>query len=123
MTDGKPKTGAPKNASPKTRPAKPPRVDLLPEDSDDVITLYDEHNKPVPFYQIACVEFDDEFYALLQPVEKNIGVAEDEVVIFRLEEEDEENDLFLPVGDEKLLQKIFDEYLKAVADAESSESN
>lgn len=87
---------------------------------DDIITLYDDDNKPVEFYQVACVEYEDEFYALLQPVEPMEGLGEDEALIFRLvEQEDGESDLFVPVEDEELLNAVFDEYLRASADEES----
>ena len=86
---------------------------------DDIITLYDDDNKPVEFYQVACVEYEDEFYALLQPVEPMEGLGEDEALIFRLvEQEDGESDLFVPVEDEELLNAVFDEYLRASADEE-----
>lgn len=84
---------------------------------DDIITLYDDNNKPVEFYQVACVEYEDEFYALLQPVEPMEGLGEDEAQIFKLvEQEDDDSDLFVPVEDEELLNAVFDEYLRAVAD-------
>ena len=84
---------------------------------DDIITLYDDNNKPVEFYQVACVEYEDEFYALLQPVEPMEGLGEDEALIFKLvEQEDDDSDLFVPVEDEELLNAVFDEYLRAVAD-------
>ncbi|MCM1367465.1 MAG: DUF1292 domain-containing protein [Roseburia sp.] len=87
-------------------------------DDDEVITLYDDDNKPVKFYEVACVEYQGEFYALLQPVEPIEGLGEDEALIFKVREEDEDNDVFEPVTDESVLEAVFDEYLKAVAEAE-----
>ena len=83
---------------------------------DEVITLYDDNNKPVEFYQVACVEYEDEFYALLQPVEPLEGLGEDEALVFKMvEQEDGDSDLFVPVEDEELLNAVFNEYLIAVA--------
>jgi len=93
-------------------------VDILPEDNDEVITLTDDDGVDTDFYQIACIEHNGEYYAILQPADALDDFDEDEVAIFKIEEEDEENDLFVPVQDEKLLDALFEEYLKAVADSE-----
>ena len=85
-------------------------------DDDEILTLYDEDNKPVQFRQVACVEYKDEFYALVQPVEPMEGLGEDEAIIFKLEEQDDDTDLFLPVEDEDLLEAVFNEYLRSVSD-------
>lgn len=86
---------------------------------DEVITLYDDKDNPVKFREVACVEYNDEYYALVQPVEPMEGLGEDEALIFRLvEQEDEESDLFVPVEDEATLEAVFEEYLRACADDE-----
>lgn len=90
-------------------------VELL--DEDEIITLYDDDNKPVKFYEVACVEYQGEFYALMQPVEPMEGLGEDEALIFKVREEDEDNDVFEPVTDERVLDAVFDEYLRAAAEA------
>lgn len=90
-------------------------VELL--DEDEIITLYDDDNKPVKFYEVACIEYQGEFYALMQPVEPMEGLGEDEALIFKVREEDEDNDVFEPVTDERVLDAVFDEYLKAAAEA------
>lgn len=107
-------------ANKKNRTTEEPKthVDIMPEDSDEVITLLDDDGNEVDFYEVACVELDNEFYALLQPAEEIEGVADDEALIFKLVEEDDENDLFVPVEDPDLLQRVFDEYVKATADQE-----
>ncbi len=91
-------------------------VELI--DEDEVITLYDDNNNPVKFYEVACIEYKGEFYALMQPVEPMEGLDEDEALIFKVREEDEENDVFEPVTDESVLEAVFNEYLNAVAEAE-----
>lgn len=89
-------------------------VELI--EDDEVITLYDDNNNPVDFYEVACVEYEDNYYALMQPVEPIEGIGEDEAIIFRLEEQDDDTDLFLPVDDESVLEAVFNEYIKAVSD-------
>lgn len=86
-------------------------------DDDEIITLYDENDNPVDFYEIAVVEYEDNFYALLQPAEEVEGIEEDEAIICKIDEQqDDDTDLLTPVNDEELLDKIFNEYLKAVAE-------
>ena len=91
-------------------------VELIDE---EVITLYDDKDQPVDFHEVACVEYEEEYYALLQPVKPMDGLAEDEALIFKLvEQPDGESDLFVPVEDEAVLVAVFEEYLRAVADCE-----
>ncbi|HHW89387.1 MAG TPA: DUF1292 domain-containing protein [Clostridiales bacterium] len=94
-------------------------VDLMPEDNAEIITLYDEEENEIPFYQIACVEYNNEFYAMLQPAVEVEGIEEDEVIVLKmLEAKDDEDDLFEPVTDEKLLDEIYQAYIKAVEEEE-----
>lgn len=85
---------------------------------DEIITLFDDDGKPVDFNEVACIEYEGEFYALLQPVEPLEGLGDDEALVFKVREEDEENDIFEQVSDENILEAVFNEYLKAVAEAE-----
>ena len=87
-------------------------------EDDEIVTLYDDNNEPVDFYEVACVEYKDDYYALLEPVEEMEGLEDGDVLIFKLEEQEDGTDLFMPVEDETLLNEVFDEYLKAVADHE-----
>ncbi len=107
-----------KNQSRRTIMAENKEKDVELIDEDEVITLFDDEGKPVNFYEVACIEYKDEFYALMQPVEPLEGMDEDEALIFKVREEDEENDVFEPVTDESILDAVFNEYLNAVAEAE-----
>ncbi len=90
-------------------------VELIDE---EVITLYDENNNPVDFDEVAVVEYMGEFYALLQPIEPMEGLGEDEAIIFKVVQKDDETDEFEPVTDESILDAVFNEYLKAEAELE-----
>lgn len=87
-------------------------------DEEEIITLYDENDNAVDFVEVACVEYEENFYALLQPVEPVEGIGEDEVIICKLEPQDDETELITPLTDEDLMEKVFDAYLKAAADGE-----
>jgi len=81
---------------------------LFDENNDDIIELEQEEGKIVKFEQIAVVLFESEYYAILHPME----LKADEVVIFKLIEDDEDSlDL---VVDEELAKKILEVYAEDV---------
>lgn len=93
------------------------KVQLI--DDEEIITLFDDENNPIDFYEVAVVEYEDELYALLQPAEEVEGIAEDEVVIFRIEEtEGDEDNFFYPVEDDAVAEAVFEEYLRVASDSE-----
>ena len=93
------------------------KVQLI--DDGEIITLFDEDDNPMDFYEVAVVEYENELYALLQPAEEIEGIADDEVVIFRIEEtENEDDDFFYPVEDEAVQEAVFEEYLRATSSEE-----
>ncbi len=85
-------------------------------EDDEIVTLYDDENQPVDFYEVAVVEYEDEYYALLEPVEEMEGIEEGEVLIFKLEEQEDGTDMFIPVDNEELLNAVFEEYLRTAED-------
>jgi len=83
---------------------------LFDENNDDIIELEQEEGKIVKFEQIAVVLFESEYYAILHPME----LKADEVVIFKLVEDDEDSlDLVL---DEELSNKILEVYKEDVSE-------
>ncbi len=72
-----------------------------------IIELVDEEENIVRFRLLDVTEYKGEKYTLLLAAEPNDDVAEDEVVIFRLNEAEETLE---PIEDEELLQEVFDFY-------------
>lgn len=85
-------------------------------EDESVIELFDENEQAVQFREIASIELDGKFYELLQPVEPMEGIGEDEAVIFEYTEGEDDERNFTPLFNEKLLERIFDEYLKAASE-------
>lgn len=75
------------------------------ENNFDNITLEDNNGKFIEFEQIAIVDYEESYYAILKPVSKIDNVEEDEVLVFRI---DEEKDELAYVDDEALAEKVFD---------------
>ena len=88
---------------------------------DEVIELVDDDGKVIKFKLLDVTEYKGEKYTLLLAAEPNDEIGEDEVVIFRLNEEDE---VLEPVEDEKLLEEVFEFYQTKVEaeDAEGEEN-
>ena len=73
-------------------------------DDGELIELIDDDGKVINFRLLDVTEYKGEKYTLLLAAEPNEEIAEDEVVIFRLNEADETLE---PIEDETLLQEIF----------------
>lgn len=84
---------------------------LLDETNTENIKLYNEDNQEVEFEQIALVPIENKTYAILKPVEAMEGIAEDEALVFVIDEIDDEDCLVI-VEDETIVDKVFEEYYK-----------
>ena len=77
------------------------------EELDDIIILNDEEGNEAEFEFLDLIEFEGEEYVVLLPVEE----AEDagEVVILKLEDtESEDEESYVSVDDEDVLNKVFE---------------
>lgn len=88
---------------------------LLDEENTDNIKLYNEDNQEVEFEQIALVPIEDKTYAILKPVATMEGIADDEALVFVIDEIDDEDCLVI-VEDDTIIDKVFEEYYKMLKD-------
>lgn len=64
-------------------------IDVLFDPNNcDPITLMDEDGKQMVFKQVAVVPYDGSIYCVLKPLTKLDGIADDEAIVFRLEEDE-----------------------------------
>ena len=77
------------------------------EEAGDNIELIDDDGNILNFKLLDVTEYKGVKYTLLLAAEPNDEIADDEVVIFRLNEEEETLE---PIEDENLLQEVFDFY-------------
>lgn len=82
---------------------------LFDEDDDSNLILYDENNNPTEFQQIAVIPKNNKIYAILKPLSKKFNIADDEALVFVIEEVDDEDYLII-VEDDKIIDSVFDEY-------------
>lgn len=78
---------------------------------EEVIELIDDEGQVIKFKLLDVTEYKGEKYTLLLAAEPNDEIAEDEVVIFRLNEEEE---VLEPIEDDKLLEEVFEFYQQEV---------
>ena len=80
----------------------------MEEELDNVIVLNDEEGNEVKFEFLDLVELDEEEYVVLLPITEN-EEEDGEVVILKLEDtdEDSEEESYVGVEDEEILNKVF----------------
>lgn len=76
---------------------------LLPEEESGTITLTDENGQDVTFDYLDCLEYEGKEYLVLMPAEDDSN----EVVILEVEPVDEENENYLAVEDEEILDAVY----------------
>ena len=79
------------------------------EELDNIIVLNDENGNEVKFEFLDLVELEEEEYVVLLPVSEEGEEDEGEVVILKLEDtdEDSEEESYVGVEDEEILNKVF----------------
>lgn len=80
----------------------------MDEELDNVIILNDEDGNEVKFEFLDLVELEDEEYVVLLPIDEG-EEGDGEVVILKLEDtdEDSEEESYVGVEDEEILNKVF----------------
>ena len=76
---------------------------LQEEEQSSIITLTDENGKDQDFEYLDCIEFEGKEYLVLMPADE----LATEIVILEVEPVDEENENYLSVQDEELLNKVY----------------
>ena len=73
----------------------------LPEEETSILTLTDENGQDTDFEYLDCIAYQDKEYLVLMPE------GEDEIVIMEIEPVDEENENYLAVEDEDVLDAVY----------------
>lgn len=75
----------------------------LPEEEVSILTLTDENGQDTSFEYLDCMTYQDKEYLVLMPTEDESG----EIVILEVEPVDEENENYLAVEDEAVLDAVY----------------
>ena len=77
-------------------------IELLEEETS-ILTLTDENGENVDFEYLDCIELEGKEYLVLLPAD----AIETEIVILEVEPVDEENENYLSVDDEGVLNAVY----------------
>ena len=94
---------------------------LLDEENDAPITLYNENDKAIRFDQIAIIPMEEKLFAILKPIDEMEEVAEDEAIVFRVDEKESGESELVIETDEALAMRVFDEFYRLLDEVEASE--
>ncbi len=76
----------------------------LYEEETSILTLTDENGQDVDFEYLDCIDYQGKEYLVLMPAEE----LSTEIVILEVEPVDEENENYLSVQDEAVLNAVYD---------------
>lgn len=76
---------------------------LLPDEESSTITLTDENGQDITFEYLDCLEYQSKEYLVLMPAEDDSN----EIVILEVEPVDDENENYLAVEDEAVLDAVY----------------
>ena len=78
--------------------------EVLQEEESNILMLTDENGEDVEFEYLDCIEYNGTEYLILMPADENSS----EIVILQVEPVDEENENYLSVSDENVLNAVYD---------------
>ena len=86
---------------------------LIPEEEEsNLLTLTDENGQETNFEYLDVIEYQGKEYLILMPADDESG----DIVILEIEPVDEENENYLSVSDENLLNAVYDIFMEKYKD-------
>ena len=76
--------------------------EILQEEESSILTLTDENGEDMNFEYLDCIEYNGVEYLVLMPEDS------DEIVILEVQPVDEENENYLAVESEEILDAVYD---------------
>ena len=77
--------------------------DMTPEEETSILTLTDENGEDIDFEYLDCLTYQGKEYLVLMPAEEESS----EIVILEVEPVDDENENYLAVDDEAVLDAVY----------------
>ena len=87
-------------------------------EQENIVELYDEDNNVVRFEHVYTVQYAGDEFVLLAPLEPTEDLAEDELLILKISENEQGEEVYVSVEDDDLVENVFNLYL---AEAEADE--
>jgi len=87
-------------------------------EQDNIVELYDDEGNTLKFEHIMTLALKGNSYICLAPAEEMEDIAEDEMVIMRIEQDEETGeDVYATIEEDEELNEVFEEYLR-IAEAD-----
>ncbi len=80
------------------------------DERDDIVVLIGEDGEEVEFEHLDTVELDENEYVILLPLDEQDNEEVDEVVILKVDHNEDGEDAFVTVDDEDELNRVFEEF-------------
>ena len=77
--------------------------EILMEEEESILTLTDENGVDMEFEYLDCIEYTGKEYLVLMPLEEESA----EIVILEIQPVDEENENYVAVEDEAVLDAVY----------------
>lgn len=77
--------------------------EMMLEEDDSILTLTDENGQEMQFEYMDCIAYQGIEYLLLMPLEEE----DNEIVILEIQPVDEENENYVAVEDETILDAVY----------------
>ena len=78
-------------------------IENIEEEEVSLLTLTDENGQDIEFEYLDCIEYQGKEYLVLLPADENSA----EVIILQIEPVDEENENYISVEDEAVLEAVY----------------
>lgn len=87
---------------------------MVYDDDFPVVTLLTDDGEEIEFIEVVVVNYKNDNYSILQPIELFEGMAEDEAFVFKIGTSENGEDRFEMVTDDELIDLVFAEYNKTL---------
>jgi len=84
----------------------------MDDERDDIVVLVDENGDEVEFEHIDTIEMNDNEYVVLAPLEEESDEEgeDEEVIILKIEHNEDGEDSFVTIEDDNELEEVFNEF-------------
>lgn len=98
---------------------------LLDQENKEPIILMDEKGKQITFEQVAVIPYEvkkeKRLYCVLKPLDKIDGIADDEAIVFLVDQDAQGNSIIRVEEDEEVAIAVFDKYYDLLEEAQKEE--
>lgn len=94
-------------------------------EESNIIELIDENGESVSFEHLATLEHEGGYYIALMVLDEEHHEADDEgeVVIMKIEQDDDGNECYVYVEDEGVQEAVFDKFLQLMEEEEAGDED